>query len=106
MATCLGSQIESKIATPRKRVLDQKRDFVGEAQLDGLGKARRFAEVDEVFERECQGHGFGKFDFNVEIWLLYVAVASKSNGPVANVTIARELDTIFGRFDRYYIESC
>jgi hypothetical protein len=98
--TCLRSQVESKVTAASESVLDQQRDLVGEAELDRLGEAGGFAEVDEIFQREGQGDRFGEFDFDIELWLFDIVVASQSNSTISNITIAGELHTVFGGFDR------
>ena len=74
--TCLRSQVESEETAASQSVLNQERNLVGEAKLDRLGEASSFTEVDEVFQGEGQGNGFGKFDIDVKLWLLDVVVAS------------------------------
>jgi len=45
----LGSQIETQIAIVLETVLNQKRHFVGEADLDLSREPGCLAEVDEIF---------------------------------------------------------
>jgi hypothetical protein len=99
--TCLRSQVESQVTASSQSIFNQQRNLVGQAELDRLGETGSLAEVDKVFERECQGDGFGEFDFDVEVWLLDVVVASQSDCTVANVTVAGEFNTILGCFNRY-----
>lgn len=74
--TCLGCQVESEVTAASQSVLDQERDLVGQAKLDRLGEAGSFAEVDKVFQGEGQGNGFAEFDFDVELRLVDIGVAS------------------------------
>lgn len=74
--TCLRSQVESKITASRQTILNQQRNFVREAELDSLGQASSFAEVDKVFEREGQGDRLSELDLDVQFWLVDVGVAS------------------------------
>ena len=97
--TCLRSQIESKVAASGQSVLNQQRDLIGKAELNRFGESSGFAEIDEVFEGECQGDGFGELDFDVEFRLFNIVVASKCNRSVTDITSARELDTVLGCFD-------
>jgi hypothetical protein len=98
--TYLRSQVESQVTASGQVILNQERNLIGQAKLDSLGKPRSLAEVDEVFKGESQRDGFGELDFDVQLWLLDVAVASESNSTIANITVAGELDTILGCLDR------
>lgn len=75
-------------------VFNQEWNFVGQAKLDRLGETGSLAEVDEIFEGECQRDGFGEFDFDIHLWLLDVAVWSQSDCTVTDITSTGELDTI------------
>jgi hypothetical protein len=97
--TYLRSQVESEVTASSQSILYQQGNFVGEAELDRLGKPSRLAEVDEVFQGEGQGDGFSKFDFDVHLWLLDVVMASQRNSTVSNVTSAGELNPILGCFN-------
>jgi hypothetical protein len=97
--TCLRSQVESQVTASCQGIFNQERNFIRQAKLDSLGKTGSLAEVDEVFEGEGQRDGFGELDFDVQVWLLDIVVASKSYSTVTNITCTRELDTILGCFD-------
>jgi hypothetical protein len=97
--TCLRSQVESQVTASGQVILNQERNLIGQAKLDSLGKSRSLAKVDKVFEGEGQRDGFGELNFNIQVWLLDVVVASKSDGTIANITRAGELDTILGRLN-------
>lgn len=53
----LGGEVESEVAVVCQRVLDHERHVGGKAQLDSARKTTSLAEVDEVFERECERDG-------------------------------------------------
>ena len=74
--TDLWCQIESQVAIRSQAVLDQQRDFVRKAELDGARQTTCLAEIDQVLQRERQGNGLGERDVNVELWLLYVGMTS------------------------------
>jgi hypothetical protein len=98
--TCLWSQVESQVTASGQVIFNQERNLIGQAKLDSLGKSRSLAEVYEVFKGEGQRDGFGELNFDVQFWLFDVAVASKSDSTIANITRAGELDTILGCLDR------
>ena len=100
--TYLRSQVESQVTASSQVILNQERNFIGQAKLDSLGKSRSLAEVDQVFKGEGQRDWFGELNFDIEFWLLDIIVAAKSDGTIANVTRAGELDTIFRCLDRDY----
>jgi hypothetical protein len=100
--TCLWSQVESQVTASGQVIFNQERNLIGQAKLDSLGKSRSLAKVDEVFKGEGQRDRFGELNFDVQFWLLNVAVTSKSDSTIANITRAGELDTILGCLNRDY----
>lgn len=98
--TYLWRQVESQIAvTLRKRIFDEQRYLVAQAQLDGRSEARCFAEIDEVFQREGQGYGLGEVDLDIAVRLLDIGVRAQRDGAGANVAVAGEFDAFFGALD-------
>lgn len=96
----LGCKIEPQVAVALEAVLDEERHLVREAQLDLIGHAACLAEVDKVFQRECEGHGLGQIDLNVVLWLLHIGVASQLNRAGANVARALEAHAVFCTLNR------
>jgi hypothetical protein len=74
--TYLWGQVESEITASSELILNQQRNLIGEAELDRLGQTSSFAEVDKVFQGECERDGFGEFDIDVELGLVYIGVAA------------------------------
>lgn len=80
-------------------ILDEQGHLITQAKLHGRGQTRGFAEVDEVFEGECEGNGFGESDVDVEIGLVNVGVGAEGYCAGADVAVAGELDAFFCAFD-------
>lgn len=74
--TCLRSQVVSKVTASSQIVFNQQRDLVGEAELDRLGETSGLAELDQVFQGEGQGNGFGELDVDVQLGLVNIGMAS------------------------------
>ena len=100
--THLWREVEAQVAATRQVVLNQQGHFTRKADLNLIGQSSSLAEVDQVFERECKGNGLCQFNFDIEVRLLNVGVASESDGAVTNVAIARKLDTVLGGLDTDY----
>lgn len=96
----LWREIEPQVAAAGDVVLHQQRNLVGKADLDGVGEGRGLAEVDEVLEGEGQGDGLGELNVDVLLGLVDVGVAPERDGAVADVSRARELDTVLAGVDR------
>jgi hypothetical protein len=76
IVTCLRGQVESEVTASSQSIFNQKRNLIGQAELDRLGKTSSLAEVYKVLEGEGQGDGFREFDFDVKLRLLDIVVAS------------------------------
>lgn len=68
-----------------KAILDKKRNLLGERQAHRAGEVGRLAEVDEVFERECEGDGFAENNRDVLVGLVDACVLADVDGAVADV---------------------
>lgn len=80
-------------------IINQKRYLLRETQPDLGRQTRRFAEVDQVFQRECERDRFREVDGYVLFGLVDVGVLSEGHRSAADVSLARELDAFFGGFD-------
>jgi hypothetical protein len=96
----LGREVESQVAVVHQAVLDKQRDLAGQAELDRVGQTAGLAEVCEVLEREGEGDGLCEVDLDRVFGLLHVAALPELDGPRANVTLARELDSFFCALNR------
>lgn len=85
--------------TATKTVLHQQWNLLGQVQCYRAGQVGGLAEVDEVLEGEGQGDGFGEGDGDVLVGLVDIGVLADSDGAVANVARAGELDTLLGSLD-------
>lgn len=83
-----------------KGIFDQEWHLVGQADLDLVGESRGLAEVDKVFQRKCQRDRLAELNFDIQLGLINVGVASEGDGTVANVARAAELDAVLARIDR------
>jgi hypothetical protein len=90
----LWSQVESQVAVTRQIVLNEKRNLVGQAELDGGRETRSFAEVDKVFEGEGECNRLREFNVDVQIWLLHIGMASQGNSSISDIAVAGELHTV------------
>jgi hypothetical protein len=80
-------------------IFDQQRDLVGQAKLDLIGQTAGFAEIDKVFERECEGDGLCQVDIDVVFGLINIGVAAQVDHTRADITLALELDAVFRALD-------
>lgn len=95
----LWRQVEAQITTrlARELVRDEQRHLVRQANRDLVGETRSLAEVDEIFEGECQRDGLAELDLNVLFVVFYIGVLSQGDGAVADVAAAGELDAVLAR---------
>lgn len=80
-------------------IVHKKGHFLRETQADFTREASCFGEVDEVFQGESEGDGFGEVDGYALFWLFHIGVLAEGYGAAADVTLAGEFDAIFGGFD-------
>lgn len=90
----LRCKIEAQVTVVGETVLDQKRYFGAQAELDTGGETGGLAEVDEIFEGEGQGDRFGELDVDILVRLVDVGVAAQSDGSGSDVSVAGELDSL------------
>jgi hypothetical protein len=95
----LGREVEPQVAVVLQAILDQKRDLVREAQFDLAGQTTRFAEVDQVLQREGEGYGLGQVNLDVEVRLLNIRMTPQLDGARTDVTRALEADALLCAFD-------
>ena len=95
----LWSQIEPQIAVVGQSVLHQQRDLIAQAEPDLRAQAAGLAEVDQVFERECEPDRFAEVDLDVLALVFNVGVWSQRNRAVADVSAALERDAVFRALD-------
>jgi hypothetical protein len=87
----LGGKEKAQVAAS-EAVLDTKRHFLRQAQVNLGRQSGSLAEVDQVLEGEGQSNRLAKLDGNILLWLIDVGVLADGDGAVANVALTRELD--------------
>jgi hypothetical protein len=80
-------------------VLDEQGHLLGEGEADGAGEVGSLAEVDEIFEGECEGDGFAEDNGDILLGLVDAGMLADCDGAAANVTLAGEFDAFFCCFD-------
>ena len=63
--TYLGSKEEPEVTATIQTVLDEKGNFLREAETDVARQGLGLAEVEEILDRESQGDGLGQVDGHV-----------------------------------------
>ena len=99
VTTYLRRKIEPQIRASRNVVLDQKRHLVRQADLDRARQRARLAKVDQVLEREREGHGLAKLDLDILRGLIDIGVLTKRDAAVTDIALAAELDAVLARLD-------
>ena len=86
----LWSQVEPQIAVVCQSVLHKQWDLIAQAEPDLRTQAAGLAEVDQVFERECEPDWLAEVDLDVLSLVFDVGVWPQSHRAVADVSAALE----------------
>lgn len=75
----LWCQVEPEMAVVGQAILDQKRNFIAQAQLDVRVQTSSFAEVDKILQREGQCYWLRQVDRHILLVIVHIAALSKGD---------------------------